>query len=134
LGGLLLLAVASSAVAWWLIGDYGRPIDDDFIFRWEFGNRHAAIIGVVGLLMGACAAVPLVKATDSDGRRASFPIVMAALAGIAAGGGLRVVTARVAGANIGGGFVILVGPFVVLGLLVAALTSATAFVRCEQTH
>ena len=50
---------------------------------------------------------------------------LAAVGGVLVGAGLRVVTAKVSGANIGGALVLYVGPFVVVPLLALAVARAT---------
>ena len=52
-------------------------------------------------------------------------VALAAVGGVLVGAGLRVVTAKVDGANIGGALVLYVGPFVVVPLLALAVARAT---------
>ena len=118
------MSVAAAAVSWWLVGDLGKPHYEDFIFRWVFGERHAAALGAIGAVVGSLAALPIALRWRPERRAAAVPVALALLAGLCIGGGLRVVTARVVGANIGGAALMLVGPFVVAGLLIAAMAKS----------
>jgi len=129
---VLLLTVAASAVAWWLVGDLGRPTDDDFIFRWWFGERNASTIAVCGLAAALLATPPLVGLSKSIGVYVLLPTSLALLAGITVGVGLRLVTARSSGANIGGALVSVVGPFVAIALLVAAAGTVMGLLPDEE--
>jgi len=117
-----LPVIASAFVAWWLVGDLSEPDGEDTIMRLPFAERNAWQVGLIGLALGS------VVATDAarNWRRGRGAAATAATAGALTAAGLRVVTARVVGANIGGGFVILAGPFVVVPLLAVAVAWAMA--------
>jgi hypothetical protein len=112
--------LAAPVATWWLVGDQSEPGGDDYLFkppRLSAGSVRAA--GLVALVIVVLGVILLARST-SNGRVAStwwyveVPIVVA---GIVTGYSLRVMTAAVGGANIGGGLALYALPvflFVVL--------------------
>ena len=76
---------------------------------------------VLGLAVVVLALTALSRITLAAGRSVLPYLVLPLITGVAIGAGLRVVTAHTADANIGGGFILIFGPFLVLPMLVGAV-------------
>ncbi|MFP3987998.1 hypothetical protein U9R90_10920 [Streptomyces sp. E11-3] len=110
----VLLFLSSTVAVWWLVGQ--QTLDDvadpDFAVRpWDIPRGVERAVGA-GSFVTLAGTVPLF--VDWTLTRRMDPVWWSALgpllgAGAAAAVGHRVVTAEVIGANIGGGFVVLVG-------------------------
>lgn len=94
--------------------------DPDYLWEpWPPLEDNAALIGIVSLVVFACAGAVVAVAVRQGRTAPSFlaqVLVMVAL-GIWLGAGYRIVTDGVSGANIGGGLVLLMTPIVVLAAL-----------------
>src|SRR5262245_42628019 len=120
-----VLAIASFPFAvWWLIGDVATvPVSDDadYMFRPPQVDpavgRTVGVVAVVVFLVGI-SVVAFAMIQRSLHRHWSAVIGPLLLAGFVVGAGERVVTAGVIGADIGGGFVLLVGGPIVVATLV----------------
>jgi hypothetical protein len=112
--------VAFALLGWWLVGDVSEPGGDDFILQLPFAERHAVALGLAGLVVATGWAVDFARVwlRFQHRNQALWLSGIGVNAGVLAGIGMRVVTARVGGANIGGGLVILATPAAGLGLLV----------------
>lgn len=130
----LLRLVASPVLAallltWWLVGDLSEAGGEDRLFSLGAMESSARLLGVGGVLLGSLVVTDLVRNRRLVQLRTwLLPVGIACAAGLLAGAGLRLVSARTAGANIGGGFVLLVGPPVVLALLFVGARSALRLV------
>lgn len=100
---VLLSLVAALLLTWWAIGDISEPGGSDYLLRISVAQNHAAWFGLAGFAVAAAVAADAVLRwrAQRDWRplRASL---LAAGIGVVIGAGLRVVTARAGGANIGG--------------------------------
>jgi hypothetical protein len=83
---------------------------------------------VLGLAVTALALTSLSRIALEVHRSVLPYLLLPFVAGAAVGAGLRVVTAHTVGANIGGGLVVICGPFVIVPLIVAALVTAKKLV------
>jgi hypothetical protein len=112
--------------AWWLVGDQSTvpaSSDPDYAFRpWPISPAAARAAGIGSLTIAATATGLLGWATARRLLDVRWWAVLVPLtaAGFIAGAGWRVMTAGVIGANIGAGFVVLLGGPIVLGLLIWA--------------
>jgi len=135
----LLLAVP--VATWWLVGDLSTvPISEgrDYAFQpWSVDASVARAAGAGSLVVGAAAVMVLGwamvrRVLDIRWWAVLVPLVAA---GFIAGAGWRVLTAGVAGANIGAGFVVLLGGPMVLVLVVWALAFAVYLLsRTDHAH
>lgn len=116
------IAFAAGLVTWWLAGDLGE-VGGDHSWRFRFGDEHPRLLAATGSAL-AVLAVVVVRRTwwPRAGLRGLRPVGFAAVAGVVVGYSARVMTAATAGANIGGGMVLLVAPFVVVALLAQAVS------------
>jgi hypothetical protein len=115
--------------AWVLVGDVSETGGQDYIVRIPFAERHPTVLGLVGLVGALGAGIDLAINWRTRPVGIVSPTRVALLAasiGVLVGVVLRFVTARVDGANIGGGFLMIVGPVVVIPLLVRAVVRARA--------
>lgn len=118
------LAVAVPALTWWAIGPLGRQMPDH-----EYGPYHVPlalerVAGVAAILIAVAAVAGIVVSTRGRTPRHSMAAgttLCLVAAGAFGAAGWRAETAGVVGANIGGGLVLLAGPMVIAGLLVAAV-------------
>lgn len=95
----------------YLIGPYHVPV----LLEWALG---------VGVFAAACVGRVLTARQGlNDSRYSSLTVAFLAVASVLGTVGWRAVTPRGEGANIGAGFVLLVGPLFVAGLLQLALTA-----------
>jgi hypothetical protein len=125
----LALLVAVPVATWWLVGDMSTvPVSDrDYAFQpWAIDPAVARAAGAGSVVVGTVAVVLLGwamvrRVLDIRWWAVLVPVVAA---GFIAGAGWRVMTAGVYGANIGAGFVVLLGGPMVLVLLVWALAFA----------
>jgi hypothetical protein len=125
--------VALALITWWLVGDISEPGAEDVLFRFALAERHSTLLGLVGLAIAAACAVDWWTRWNRSGSRgtAAWLTILGANAGFLAGFALRIITARVHGANIGGGMVLLGSPFGAVALLVS---TAWLLRRLERTR
>ena len=116
--------VAAVLLVWWLVGDVSERGGEDFIFQIPLAQDHAVLLGLVGVVLAALVANDLRRQRDERMQARIGGVALSAIAGAIVGGGLRVLTAKVSGANIGGGATMLLGPFVVVPLIVVATLRA----------
>lgn len=120
--GLVGLVAAGPVATWWLTGDLSEPGGYQRIVAPPELSERAALSTAVVSVAVLVASTTVVVAAWRDGQldrrdgRAALPVLAA---GVLAAVGARVLTAETVGANIGGGMVLLAGPFVLLPLLVA---------------
>jgi hypothetical protein len=122
IAAMAVVVLASPVLAWFAVGDTSEAVPNpDYMFRPpSLSTTQELALGATAFALGAAAAVVVVSALRSGvvalGELA--PAVPLLLAGAFLGLAARIVTAGVSGANIGGGLVILFGPFVLLALVV----------------
>ncbi|MBR8642202.1 hypothetical protein KEF29_29905 [Streptomyces tuirus] len=122
------LVLGVPVAAWGLMGQQdaeGIPASElDYAFQpWGVGDGVAAVVGGVALVLAAVGAAVLVRGSrrgDLDHRWWGVlgPLVVV---GLMAGVGVRILTAGVAGANIGAGLLIMLGTPVAAALVLWAL-------------
>lgn len=129
LAGAVALVLAVPVAAWWLIGDrystlYPSPISSSVIRPFPISPAAERAAGTGAVLAVIVAAAWLTWASLRHGFDLRWWSVLGPLllAGILAGFGWRVLTARMDGANIGAGCLILSGGPVVAALLGWAVT------------
>ena len=110
------MVATTPLIAFWIIGDQslpGNPNDLDYLFRIRIDSTIVLIAGVHSSLALVAAARHLaVNRSSSGGKRVAQFVALLMLAGVLLAFGLRIVTAGVIGANIGGALLIMVGlPF-----------------------
>lgn len=115
---------AALLLVWWLVGDTSAVGGDTAIVRFPFAERNASALGVVGAIAALAAIAGVVVHPPDERARAAGTAAIAAAAGAAAGVGARIVTARVYGANIGGGLLVMFGPFPIAAMLLVAAQRA----------
>ncbi len=130
----IAMVLATPVLTWWLIGDVSEPGGADYIIR------PPSIDPVLGALLGWGSLLIVVGASHILWRR-SIPLpihkgwwrVLARLlaAGVLFAAGARIITAATVGANIGGGGLMMIGPFVLLYLLARAADVAVEILRSE---
>ncbi len=120
LSALAAMVLSLPVVTWWLIGDLSEEQGEDYLVQApdlptgvDVALVLTAVLSIVfgTVLLGSPAGRRPVKSAEL---KATVPLV---LLGVFVGAGGRVLTARVVGANIGGGLVMLVAS-VVLPLLI----------------
>jgi hypothetical protein len=118
------LLVGSAALAWWLIGDVSE-IDGymQIVPEPPLSGVQTAVVGVAGLTGVIAAGTQLV---DWYRRRLLHPAGLALaglgfVSGIGLAGSGRILSSKTVGANIGGGMIVLAGPFVAILLAVLAI-------------
>lgn len=117
---LVLIPIVSFALmSWWAVGDAFSSVNGrDQMFSVPFPAENAWALGIVGI-GGLMLEVLLLRRRRASLRfhREIAAVVTAGLAGVGLGLALRIVTAKVHGANIGGGMTILFGPWLLLLLV-----------------
>ena len=134
------LVLAFPVATWWLVGDLSTVSASehpDFAFRpfdVSRATEHAA--GLASALLAAVMFLMLVWFTVRHLFNARWWTVLVPLmaAGFITGAGWRVMTAGVIGANIGAGFVIMVGSPLVTALLVWAVARSIYLVHRLRHH
>ena len=119
---VVLPMIGVAAVAWWLIGDVSEARGTDAIVEVAPLQDHPGRVGAIGVLILCAVLADLVWSKPISFRRyllAVLPFVIASGLIIALAG--RVITARVGGANIGGGLALVVAPVLVIGLSAGAI-------------
>lgn len=118
----ICVAIATLPITtWWMVGDLSEgPYAQDYMFKAPtLARNHQLVVGIVATLLLLVSGGVLVAAVAH--RRLSWvnvrPAVPLLLAGAFSGWAARVMTARVSGANIGGGLFMLLGPLVLLGAI-----------------
>ena len=131
--GRLVVApfVGFGLLGWWLVGDVSEPGGEDFIVQLPLAQRNSVSLGLVGLafVVGWCADFVVVWRRSEPAAQAFWLSTIAVSAGVLAGAAMRVVTARVGGANIGGGMVILASPVAGLALIAATVALSLRIAR-----
>jgi hypothetical protein len=120
----IVLLVGSAAVAWWAVGDVSEP--DGYMQIMpavSLTSTQTTVAGLAGLGGVAAAGWWLLGlrrrgVLPAAGRKLAVTAVAAGVATACAG---RVLTAMTAGANIGGGLLMLVAPFVGIAVAVTAV-------------
>lgn len=113
---VLLPCTAALFVAWWLAGDRSERDGYATIIEFPFLEHHAGWFGFIGLMVAVVVATDVSRAGVMR-RRFALITVAAAVVGGAAGCAARVITAKTAGANIGGGLLLFVMPPVMAATL-----------------
>ena len=123
---IVLLVLVTPVVVWWIVGDVSEVSGPsaDYLFRPP--SVSAATETSLGVASHLCAVVSTAMLWRAHrrrpfGRRRVIAVGCLLLVGAIAGYGYRVLTAGVSGANIGGGLIILLGPVIIAGLLIAAI-------------
>jgi len=137
----VMLVAAMPVATWWLVGDQStETADPDYRIRpVDIGDTAEHVVGVGAVVLVAASVLALVLA-GRCGRldRRWWPVLVELLlAGGLCGAGWRALTAGVIGADIGAGFVVLVGaPMVValVGLAVLEWLSLRAQRRRPRTR
>lgn len=138
----MLLVLAAPVATWWLVGpnpgdEIGsdpmlRPDDYDYLFHPPAIDatieRAGGRAGVVIVLLAVALLVVEARHGRID-RRWWPPIVAMTLVGVIIGLAGRVMTAAVVGANIGGGFILLFGPPVLLVLVIGSIVWSIQILR-----
>jgi hypothetical protein len=131
---IVLPVVASLLLAWWVTGDVSEVAPNanpDVIIDLPWAETNAAALGVAGL--GLALVVTLDVALHwRSGRPVAKAVALSTITGTLGGVALRILTARTDGANIGGGAVIVFGPFVLGPLLIAAGRGAWHATRARR--
>jgi hypothetical protein len=115
-----VVVVTTSSAVWLLLGDLSE--DDGYLRIFEVPQLSRPVEAVLGLAIGAAAGLAAARLWQrgrgwliDDGYWRVYVRLLAAGMIVAAGG--RIVTSATVGANIGGGGIMMIGPFVVLYLL-----------------
>ena len=115
------VVLASPVVTWFAVGDTSENVaDPDYMFRPPAlsGAEELSLGGLaVGMALAGMAVLILAVTRRVVTNRELLFALPLLFAGVFIGMGARIVTAGVIGANIGGGIVVLIGPFVVMGLV-----------------
>lgn len=127
----LLAVVATSAIAWWVVGDRSDNDGYDRMFSAPWAGVDARVIALVGLVVLVLCVRALLRSSSTTAAAAAT-IGGAMAAGVVLGSGLRVLNSSTDGANIGGGGVVLVGLPVVALLTLATITVAALTGRTER--
>jgi hypothetical protein len=129
------LLIATPVATWWLVGDRTESsagTDLDYAVRpVELDPAVERLVGTGSVLTVAVTVLLLTRASrrhQLDPRWWSV-VVPLLVAGVIVGAGWRVITAGVIGANIGAGFVVLVGGPLVAALLLWAMFRSLYLLR-----
>ena len=117
MGGVVL---ASPVLSWFVVGDTSEANGVDHMFRApDLPAAVQLVIGLAAVGLAVTGAVVVVAGLHRGlvNTREVFAAAPLVAAGVFVGLAARVMTAGVIGANIGGGLVLLFGPFVVVGLV-----------------
>lgn len=122
------IALATAILVWFAIGDVSFRGSGGLFLDYEYGPYQVGpesgffVVGVTVVVAIGALGILIRRTRRGVANWRSWVVVAALSAGGALGaGGWRVLTAGGRGANIGGGFVLLVGPWLVSGLLVWAV-------------
>lgn len=116
-----VIIAASPLTTWWLVGDLSESADaEDYIFKApELTNAQQLAIGLAATVLLVASAAAIVASLRQ--RRLTWvevrPAIPLLLVGVFCGFAWRVVTARVGGANIGGGILLLSAPFFLIAMI-----------------
>lgn len=117
----VVLLSASPVVAWWLVGDLSEGADaEDYLFKGpELSKTQQLRLGLLAAVLFVAAAAVLgallrQRRVSWVELRSALPLLLAAFF---CGFAWRVVTARVGGANIGGGILLMVAPIFLIGMI-----------------
>ena len=120
----VLAAAASAGATWWLIGDLTPSLfSPDYLYETPTWVKNTEDVwGPVALLVWTIAVSVLVRLRLKGPLpvRSGWRAGILTISGLAIGAGLRVITAGGSGANIGGGGLVLLGPWLVGYLWLAA--------------
>jgi hypothetical protein len=120
-GLALPLAFASSALlSYAAIGEVSEPGGEDVMLTLPQGRAVPAILGLVALALLVGHLVARWRLPVPLPRESWYLLALSTVLGVGLGCSLRVVSARVGGANIGGGLIVLFGPLVAITLLAYA--------------
>jgi hypothetical protein len=114
----LLALFGFAALVFGAVGDLS---DDQYYDAPQSTAYITMFSGALGLAIVVFSLTALFRITLAAGRSVLPYLVLPFITGAAIGAGLRVVTAHTADANIGAGFVVLLGPLLVLPMLVGAI-------------
>jgi hypothetical protein len=115
--------LATPVVAWWATGDFSENIDprraDYFLPPLPLGERVELGLGLGASVVAGASLVVLAVATRRRSVDRTWWAVLVPLLVVGAfcGWAYRVMSAAVSGANIGAGFLLMVGPFLVVPAL-----------------
>ena len=125
------MVVTTPLIAFWLIGDRSADEDpeaNDYLVRVAINHEAMLAVGLASTAVFVVAARYLyVHRGTPPNRRAGQLVALLMIAGLLVAGGLRVVTAGVTGANIGG------AAFLVLGLPLCTALVIFAIVRYRRS-
>ncbi len=120
-GLALPLAFASGALlAYAAIGEVSEPLGEDVMLTLPQGRAAPALLGVAALVLLVGHLVVRWRLPVPLPREAWYLLALSTILGLGLGSSLRVVSARVGGANIGGGIILMFGPLVAVTLLAYA--------------
>jgi hypothetical protein len=121
IGLALPLGFASGALlSYAAIGEISEPGGEDVMLTLPQGRAVPAVLGLVALALLVGHVIVRWRLPVPLPREAWYLLALSAILGVGLGCSLRVVSARVGGANIGGGLIVLIGPLVAITLLAYA--------------
>lgn len=125
------VAVATSPiVTWWLLGDLSESATaEDYIYRapeLTRGQQLAIGLGATTLFAVSLCVIAIAVRHRHVRWVEVRPAVPLLVAGAFCGFAWRVVTARVGGANIGGGLILMFGPYFLIAMIACACALAWA--------
>jgi hypothetical protein len=109
------MVACSSTITWWLVGDLSEDVlsPDNVIKPPDVAGSTEARIGVLSTIVLLGTVIVLAASTARIRRRSLLALLPLLAVGVFAAFALRVFTARVSGANIGAGLLVLFAvPFV----------------------
>ena len=125
------MVVTTPLIAFWLIGDRSAgedPEANDYLIRVSIDHTAMLAVGLASTALFVVAARYLyVHRSSTPNSRAAQLVALLMIAGLLVAGGLRMMTAGVTGANIGG------AAFLVLGLPLCAALVIFAIVRYRRS-